>query len=490
MLAGARISAIEARPGGLQTVSPATSAGATAAENYSGLVTAEGLADDAETQADADILLEDTPLPAREAMRFRVFVQARGSREGRRGSMFHVEEGVSNPQITRRDYFARMGKYHPPMALYVRRTGWGSTAWLAVFFVGFVSSVVTMLSIHAETASDPETARFTIMPYLCILESTVTAWIFRSYHKKVVHNLRTEVNQVVINKCKALFESVLQDGSREKKAQDLLKTKLDKFNKQHGWILEGFFWANAFNLMVFRNWGAVRGALNGTEGTNWLRLVLIALTLPYTLQQCAMMTIALCGIAFPYFIMTLEIYHLLSLASDKFLEDACVIHLEIGWLAKVSRNGMKMGTIFTIFQACVAINGLIELAYVDGASLACWIPTNALLSIIGWFYWLLLCTYTNVVYKKTNDYCCIKQFTISQAPVNGAIETQTDLARKQNEFNQLQAIRNLDKDVSTLMGVPLTNRFAGTLIAETALAILIAFQLLGDKLDMIVLNMF
>ncbi len=55
---------------------------------------------------------------------------------------------------------------------------------------------------------------------------------------------------------------------------------------------------------------------------------------------------------------------------------------------------------------------------------------------------------------------------------------------------QLQSIRELDKDIATLIGIPLTTRFVSGLISIFASILLIAFQLLRSKLGNIDVEMF
>lgn len=212
-----------------------------------------------------------------------------------------------------------------------------------------------------------------------------------------------------------------------------------------------------------------------------------------------MMTIALSATSFPFLVIQLEIELLVDLSAEEFLREAMTLHLEIQYLCKILTNGMKNGTIFTIFQVAVASVGLLQLGYSD-ASLALWIPLNAIISIVGWFYWMLHCTLTNVKYKKLNDFTCMKMYTSAQqarAASEAARNNVGDnkdaygaLAYSQNfKLHQLEAIRGLDKDVATLMGIPLSTRLVGQLTLEVCVVLILAFNLLSSKLHHVGLSM-
>jgi hypothetical protein len=178
--------------------------------------------------------------------------------------------------------------------------------------------------------------------------------------------------------------------------------------------------------------------------------------------------------------------------------------------------------------ARLAAVGLLQIGYSD-ANLAAWVPLNAIISIVGWFYWMLHCsecttTYdwrlvltppsptalTNVKYKHLNDFCCLKMYTSAQQARVGQHDDDKELGdveegatpskslmHKQNlqtfgqhfKFQQLQAIRGLDKDVATLMGIPLSTRFVGQLTVEVVVVIILAFNLLSSKLSNVGLTM-
>jgi hypothetical protein len=145
-----------------------------------------------------------------------------------------------------------------------------------LFIVGYISSSILILHTHFNTWNGTS---FKPLPYLCILESTVTLIIFRGYNWRISKHDPSPSADLTAKKLKALFET---EHTRLGHSINKLRDKLRHQEKVASKLLWLFFTVIVCNLIVVRNWGTMVEAF---QGKDYFRISLALATVPYTIQQ-------------------------------------------------------------------------------------------------------------------------------------------------------------------------------------------------------------